>query len=221
MVEAFAVRYGRWIARLTIERDAEERARRSRPFAIRLDGEPWLRVSSEELAELGVIDGDDVDDRRRAELETALARVRARLFVVRSLSARAQSVAEIERKLAERGIPVVVAREAIELAAGYGYLDDAALAGQLARGMRERGYGRRRAVQTLRSRGVPSEVAECALDEAYGEADETALARAALGRRVVEGDAGRRKAVGFLVRRGFSSGVAWTVVREGERDVGR
>ena len=65
-----------------------------------------------------------------------------------------QSTAELERKLAARDVPPEIAHEAIERAAGYGYIDDAALAGQLARGMRTRGYGRRRAEQKLRSRGL-------------------------------------------------------------------
>ena len=69
------------------------------------------------------------------------------LFVLRSLSARSQSQIEIERKLAAKGASVAVIESAIERAAGYGYLDDASLAGQLARGMLSRGYGRRRAEQ--------------------------------------------------------------------------
>jgi regulatory protein len=139
--------------------------------------------------------------------------VDARLFVVRSLTARAQSVAEIERKLAARGVAADVAREAIEATLHDRYLDDAELAGQLARGMRSRGYGRRRAVQTLRARGIGDELADAALAEAFGDAEESVLARAALRGRAIADDAGRRKAVAFLVRRGFSSSAAWAAVR--------
>ena len=69
----------------------------------------------------------------------------ARAFVVNSLAARAQSVGEIERKLAARSIPSDVAETVIDDAVRLGYLDDAELAGQLARGFRARRYGRRRA----------------------------------------------------------------------------
>ena len=139
-------------------------------------------------------DGDEIDDARRAAVEDALARVRARLFVVRSLAAKMQSSAEIEKKLAARDVPPDVAREAIERVAGYGYLDDESLAGQLARGMQGRGYGRRRAEQKLRARGLPGDLAGAALDEAYGDHDEVELARTALGRRPVADDAERRRA---------------------------
>ena len=174
----------------------------------------WLRVEPEALGELGVAEGDEIDDPRRTAVEEALARVRARLFVVRSLAVKMQSAAEIEKKLAARDVPPEVARQAIERVKGYGYIDDASLAGQLARGMQARGYGRRRAEQKLRTRGLPRALADTALDEAYGDRDEVALAREALGRRAVVDDADRRRAVAFLARRGFSAEAAWRAVRD-------
>ena len=206
------------MARLTIEHDAgddDANARtRRRSIALRLDGMAWLRVEPEALGELGVAEGDEIDDPRRTSVEEALTRVRARLFVVRSLAVKMQSAAEIEKKLAARDVPPEVARQAIERVKGYGYIDDASLAGQLARGMQARGYGRRRAEQKLRTRGLPRALADTALDEAYGDRDEVALAREALGRRAVGDDADRRRAVAFLARRGFSAGAAWRAVRD-------
>lgn len=134
-------------------------------------------------------------------------------FVCNSLAAKAQSIAEIEAKLAARGVGAEEAATVVSEALRLGYLDDAELAGQLARGLRVRGYGRRRALQALRRRGVPDPVAEAAVDAVYGDADEDALARSALGRRRTDDDASRRRAASFLVRRGFSSGAAWRAVR--------
>jgi regulatory protein len=134
-------------------------------------------------------------------------------FVVNSLAARAQSVAEIEAKLAARGVATELAARVVANARRLGYLDDAELAGQLARGFRARGYGRRRAAQALHRRGLAA-VAEAALDAAYGDVDEVALAVAALGTRVVSDVAAQRRAVAFLVRRGFTSATAWSVVKE-------
>lgn len=202
------------------DEQGDERAR-SRTVSLRLDGTAWLRVEPELLAELGLHEGDDLDETRAAAAEEAVARTRARLFVVRSLAARAQSLAEMERKLAARGVPARVADEAIAEAAAHGYLDDAELAGQLARGMRSRGYGRRRAEQTLRARGIGADDAAAALRESYGSDDEHALARVALRRRALSPDAaGRRKAVAFLVRRGFSTGAAWRAVKDELADRG-
>lgn len=208
----------RRMAVLAVERDDPDRARRrARTVGLRLDGAPWLRVTDQELLELGLHDGDAVDAARRAALERALQSTRARLFVVRSLAARAQSVAEIEAKLARRGVPTEIGAEAIRLALGYGYLDDARLAGELARGHRARGYGRRRAELALTSRLLSRDVAGRALAEAYDDVDETAAALAALGRRSFgEGDAGRRRAAAFLARRGFSGSAAWAAVHARE-----
>jgi regulatory protein len=142
-----------------------------------------------------------------AELE------RATRFAVSSLAAKAQSVREIETKLAARGISPDVVADVVERARSFGYLDDAELARQLARGFRARRYGRRRASQALRRRGLSNVEAERALEAAFGDADEAALASAALGSRPVDDQRDRRRAVAFLVRRGFSATVAWHVVQ--------
>jgi len=136
----------------------------------------------------------------------------ARAFVVNSLAARAQSVGEIARKLAARGVPSDVAETVIGEAARLGYLDDTELAGQLARGFRARGYGRRRAETAMRRRLLDPAV-ETAIDEAYADADEAALALDALGSRVLNDAGDHRRAVAFLLRRGFSPEAAWRAVR--------
>jgi regulatory protein len=152
---------------------------------------------------------------RRSE---PLSKERAAAFVVNSLAAKAQSIAEIEAKLAARGVSPADAAAVVDDASRLGYLDDAELAAQLARGFVSRGYGRRRASLALRRRGLPIALADAALDSAYGETDEVALARAALGSRPTGDDASRRRAAAFLARRGFSSAAAWRALRSRESD---
>jgi SOS response regulatory protein OraA/RecX len=142
--------------------------------------------------------GSEPEDVRSGQI------ARARTFVLRSLAARVHSVTEIEAELAVRGVPPDVADEVV--------LDDAELAGQLASGFRARGYGPRRASEALRRRRVSPADAAAALDDVFGGTDEVALAEAALGSRSVTDPGERRRAVALLVRRGFSSGVAWQVV---------
>lgn len=141
----------------------------------------------------------------------------ARAFVVNSLAARAQSVAEIESKLAAQGVPAAIVGTLVEEALALGYLDDRELAGQLARGHKARGYGRRRAATALRRRRISAADAEAVLGAAYGEVDEAVLAERALGSRPVADAAQQRRAAAFLVRRGFSPGVAWRVVHARRR----
>lgn len=206
------------MAKLTIVRDDDDRARtRIRGVSLRLDGVAWLRITAAELAELSLQEGDEIDEEARARINERLLRTRSRGFVTRSLAVRAQSVAEIARKLEARSIPQEIATETIELARSYGFLDDVTLAGQLARGLHAKRYGRFRAEQVLRRRGLPTEVAAEALDDAYGDTDEPVLARQALGKRhPPESDTERRRAVSYLVRRGFSSSAAWAAVKGDE-----
>jgi len=133
--------------------------------------------------------------------------------VVNSLATRAQSVGEIERKLAARGIPSDVSGTLIDEAVRLGYLDDAELAGQLARGFRARRYGRRRAAMAMRRRLLDAVVVETAIDDAYADADEAALALDALRSRVLNDAADYRRAFAFLLRRGFSPDAARRAVR--------
>jgi regulatory protein len=154
--------------------------------------------------------GRTTDRRRRGRAAWTFGDPRT--FVCNSLAAKAQSVAEIEAKLAARGVEPDEAAVAVAEARRLGYLDDVELAGQLARGVLGRGYGRRRAAQTLRQRRLPDAVAEAALEDAYGGVDEDWLAWSALGARAVGHGASRRRAASFLVRRGFSAGAAWRAV---------
>ena len=140
--------------------------------------------------------------------------------MVNSLGAKAQSVAEIESKLARRGVPSEVAASVIADAVRLGYLDDAVLAAQLARGLRSRGYGRRQAASALSRRGLRAAVADEAIAAAFGGTDEVELARAVLGSRSVDDDTARRRAAAFLTRRGFSTAAAWRAVRDGPRGAG-
>jgi regulatory protein len=140
----------------------------------------------------------------------------ARAFVVNSLAARAQSVGEIERKLAARGVAPHVAEAVVAEAARLGYLDDTELAEQLARGYRGRRYGRRRAAVAMRRRLLDAATVDAALDETYADADEAALALDALGGRALSDPGDRRRAVAFLLRRGFSPDAAWRAMRDGE-----
>lgn len=155
---------------------------------------------------------ESADDERDVGLR------RAQAFVVNSLGARAQSMAEIEAKLARRGVAPDIAVEVVRDALRLGYLDDEALAAQLARGSRERRHGRARAARDLRRRRLPEPEIAAALEAAYADADERELASAALGSRPCGDERERRRAVAYLVRRGFSTGLAWQLVRSRDGD---
>jgi hypothetical protein len=192
------------VAVLRIVRDDEPDAGRRRrpPVALELDGRPWLRVEPELLAELDVRDGDDLDDGR---VTASHKRSRsARLFVVPLAARRIVAGSSATRC---RGIPDA-SRDAI---AGNG----ATRRRQLARA------GAQHALAGT-APGGPTDAVLAASPgrhrrprEAYGGEDEVGLARDALQRRAITPDEpGRRRAVAFLVRRGFSTGSAWRAVKD-------
>ena len=65
----------------------------------------------------------------------------------------------------------------------------------------------------MRRRLLDAAVVETAIDDAYADADEAALALDALGSRVLNDAGNHRRAVAFLLRRGFSPEAAWRAVR--------
>ncbi|MFN8222022.1 MAG: RecX family transcriptional regulator [Gaiellales bacterium] len=202
------------MGQLSAERDVEGTGRRGRSVTLHLDGAAWLRVTESELARLPLSVGEHVDEERRIEVEHVLAQDRSREFVVRSLAVRAQTEAEIRRKLAARDVPPQIAAETIGIARRYGFLDDAALAERVALDLRARGYGRRRAERVLRERGVAAATTSRALGASFDDVPEIDSAVTALGRRRVgDTDRDRSRAAAFLIRRGFSPAAAWGAVR--------
>ena len=121
---------------------------------------------------------------------------------------------ELGRKLTARGIDRDAADAAMDKLAGQGFQDEKRFADMLARSRAAGGYGPIRIRAELGAHGLTREIIENALDcdTNWGES-----ARALLSRRYSEVDladpAKRRKAVEFLLRRGFELSVAYAAVK--------
>jgi regulatory protein len=105
-----------------------------------------------------------------------------------------------------------------------GYLDDVDYARRFASARLERQYGPRRIVQELRRKGVPSEIADEAVAGARDEGEirerAVALARQRAARLHRESDPRKRKKriYDHLIRRGFDSQLAWSIVNALDAD---
>ena len=118
------------------------------------------------------------------------------------LARRAYTEAELRRRLSR--YPEAEVEEALARLREWGYLDDRAYAEGFARSRKRRwGSGRLRA--ELLRRGVGEEVVEEVLP---GEDEEVEAAVSLLARRWSRLGGDRRRAVGFLLRRGFPPEVA-------------
>lgn len=98
------------------------------------------------------------------------------------------------------------------------YLSDVRFAAAYTRLRKEdQKLGRRRVAQDLAVRGVPRGIAEKQLSDTYAEVDELKLAREYAERKRMkqpEGEKEQARAMGRMLRAGFSSNTVWKLLRE-------
>ena len=133
---------------------------------------------------------------------------------------REHSRRDLSRKLAQRGVEPAEADAAVERLAEPGSQDDGRFAASFARDRASSGYGPVRIRVELAGHGLGEDAIQLALDAC--EADWPASARRQVERRwtaaVLADPDRRRKAVEFLLRRGFDQDSAWAAVRGRARD---
>lgn len=145
--------------------------------------------------------------------------------IVRGLSRKSLSVAEVEVRLYTEGVAERDALEIVERFTRFGYLDDLRMAEQLVVSLRERKkLGRSSIQQELRARKIDPDAIASALDALDGDDEyRTALelARKRLpSLRSLSDEVAERRLTGFLARRGYSGGLVQRVVRETVRGSG-
>lgn len=181
-----------------------------------LDGEFWMTISMDLIADLGFFAGFEMTLAEKEQIEIKVLEDSAKLFCMRSLNWKLQSRSQLYKKLMLREIPEQIANRALDRMVELDLLDDAQVAGSVARGFQDRGYGRRRAQQKMREIGIADEIQEVELEKVFPQrddaSDELERAIAALGNRYKTRDDSQR-AFGFLVRRGFSIGSASKAVK--------
>ena len=127
---------------------------------------------------------------------------------------------ELGLKLTARGIDRDAADAAMDKLAGQGFQDEKRFADMLTRSRVAGGYGPIRIRAELGTHGLTRGIIESALDSCDTDWAESACAQ--LVRRYSEADlvdpAKRRKAVEFLLRRGFELAVAYAAVRHRAED---
>ena len=127
---------------------------------------------------------------------------------------REHSRRELKRKLADRGAEPAQSEEALDRLADIGYQDDDRFAHALARTRAAAGYGPQRIRAELGTHALTSEQIAVALEAC--ETDWPAAARALIKRRYpgpkLADPKLRRKAIDFLLRRGFDHASAFAAV---------
>nr|WP_253945327.1 regulatory protein RecX [Nocardioides sp. zg-DK7169] len=129
-------------------------------------------------------------------------------------------------KLAAKEVPTEIATRLLDRFEEVGLIDDEAFArAWIASRQPGKGLARRALAQELRRKGVDDEVARDALDEIDPD-DEEEAARRLVRKKLrslsrVDDQTATRRLVGMLARKGYSSGLAFSVVREELAQAGR
>src|SRR5690349_6189713 len=142
-----------------------------------------------------------------------------RKILLDQLTGRARSRSELAKKMASKNVPDDVATRLLDRFEEVGLIDDASFAQEWVN-QRQGGKGlaRRALAQELRRKGIDDEVARLALDTVETE-DEVEAARLLVQRklrsmRCLDQQVAIRRLVGMLSRKGYSSAIAFRVVRE-------
>lgn len=150
----------------------------------------------------------------------------ARKILLDQLTGQPRTRGELQAKLAKKLVPDDVATRLLDRFEEVGLIDDEAFA-RLWIGSRQPGKGlaRRALAQELRRKGIDDEVAREALDE-IDPADEEHAARLLVRKKLrtlsrVDDQTATRRLVGMLARKGYGSGVAFSVVRDELRSADR
>jgi regulatory protein len=153
----------------------------------------------------------------------------ARKILLDQLTGRARTRKELSDKLAAKGVPAEIGSRLLDRFEEVGLVDDGAFArtwvSQRQSASGGKGLAPRALAQELRRKGIDDETAREALDE-IDPADEEAAARELVRRKLrtltrVDDQTATRRLVGMLARKGYASGLAFSVVRDELASSGR
>src|SRR5687768_11664830 len=167
---------------------------------------------------------------RLAREEAAAAEVEAdpeavaRKILLDTLTGQARTRQELADKLAKRGVPDDLAATLLDRFTEVGLIDDGAFARQWVESRhRSRGLAPRALAQELRRKGVGDVETKVALEQ-IDEDDQRHAARELVDKKLrsmrgLEPQVATRRLAGMLARKGYSAGLAFSVVREALSEV--
>ncbi len=192
---------------------------------VHIEGHEPLEIALDVMDRSGIHVGTEIQPTDLVRLKEDDTKWRVRQAALHLLSYRPRAEQELRTRLRKKDFPPALVEWCIHLLREQGFLDDQAFASAFARSrIRLRPRGRFRLMQELRQKGVPGEVADKAIEDAFSE-EETSEHRLAVevaekwverqnptvaealatNDRSPERERGRRRLHAFLSRRGFAS----------------
>jgi regulatory protein len=195
------------------------KATRSGRIAVHLDGEYACTVGDALLVRLGLFVGLELNDEQVEQLRTEASAERALADAHRLLGHRARARAELGTRLAAKGHSAEVVQRVLAHLQEGGLLDDEAFARAfVADARRLRGWGTERIARDLARLGADPAAVQAALSDPGADAQADELRRAfeflSKQRPGAPAEAAKRRAYQALLRRGFSTTIAYDAVRQ-------
>ena len=200
----------------------EEQKHRKDRLNIYLDGAFAFGLDSEVVIRHHLHEGDELTERLIDDILLAEEKTRAKEKALSYLNYRARSIEELKRKLEEKQFSNRVIQRVIGDLIRVGLLDDKRFAATYVHSrMIQKPMGKRLLRQELLSKGIDEEMADEAVDEAYGSRSEAEVARGLIRKRLrglspekKDPEKQRKRLSDFLFRRGFN----WEVINEAFQD---
>ena len=154
-----------------------------------------------------------------APLTPARQRELARNMVLRKLTRAPQTRQQLADHLHERGVPADISADVLDRMSDVGLINDVEYAAMFVRSKRNtRGLAPRVLAQELRQRGIDDTIIASEL-AAISPEDDRELARGLVQKKLgsmarFDRDTRVRRLTSMLIRKGFSTGLAFDVVRE-------
>lgn len=143
----------------------------------------------------------------------------ARKILLDQLTGQARSRKQLADKLAQRNVPTEIADRLLDRFVEVGLIDDEAFARMwIASRQPGKGLAGRALAQELRRKGIDDDIVREAIDEIDPD-DELEAAKALVAKKMrslrnVDRTTATRRLVGMLARKGYGSGLAFSVVRD-------
>ncbi|MDD7770713.1 regulatory protein RecX, partial [Suipraeoptans intestinalis] len=160
-----------------------------------------------EVKKLGILCGMELsaEDYRHIREEILVKRAKKRALYLLNFGRKTED--QLKRKLIQDRYPKDVAREAVEYAKSFGYLDDAAFARDYIELNKDRKSKREMAL-ALFQKGLSKEEIRQAMEEVYDQEDHVNAIRRILHQKGYDprekDEKKRQKIIGYLARKGFS-----------------
>lgn len=185
-----------------------------------IDGEFFAGVDQEVVVRLGLEEDQEINEERTQDILRSEERRRAKEYGLNLLTYRIRSIAEIKRRLLEKGIEEGIIVSVIEDLVEAGLLNDLEFAREWVRsrmaGSPKGSYALRK---ELMEKEVPDEIIQEVLDEYAQQYDEREVAKDLAKQRMRvlekgEKDQFQGRLADFLTRRGFSYEVIKDVLHQ-------